>query len=144
MATSTPTSNPVPLDESLADADAALIRSQQALLSAQQERTTARNEAALAPAAGDGTTVQLALDRDLSALFNDPAASANNLFKSLICLLQIVRLLQQSNATLTALAAQLLAAPATTPAPTTSTTPAPSTTTAAPTGPVLQVPPTTP
>ncbi len=153
MADSTPASNPEPFDDSLAEANAALIQSQQALLLAQQAKSNARNEAALAPAASDGTTLQLVLDADLSALFNDPSASANNLFKSLVCLLQIVRLLQQSNAQWTALTTYLLALP-----PPTTTTAAPTTTTTAPTttiappatpgsdplaGPVVQVQPIT-
>jgi hypothetical protein len=113
MDNSTPSSSPPnpPAPDPLDTAQANLIAAQQAFVAAQQQRSSEQNDSVLGGPAST-TTINVVLDPDLSALFNDPSVVANNAYKAVIAALQAVRLAQQTAGSLAAILTKLGASPA--------------------------------
>lgn len=118
MANSTPPFSPPaqPAVDPLAAATADFVAAQQAFVAAQQAKANAQNDSLLAGAAA-ATTLNVTLDPDLSALFNDPSVQSNNAYKAVIAVLQTVRLAQQAAGLLAAILAKLGTPPAPQPEP---------------------------
>ena len=125
MASSTPPFSPSaqPAVDPLEAATADFVAAQQAFVAAQQAKANAQNDSLLASTAS-ATTINVTLDADLSALFNDPSVQSNNAYKAVIAALQTVRLAQQAAVSLAAILAKLGTSPSPQPEPSVQVQPA--------------------